>query len=225
MESRTSDISGSTDTAYTIVPPTQNNPTAELRSCLEAMYEARLLEKAGRFTLCIQELGLLVHDKSLDGAYAKLKQAREQRIMEYASEDLLAWLPRPGAAGTGAQPGGSEPRLLVRLRPFLIKAAIVSALFLWAMNMVNDSARNIGYGLEKKLDGLANMSAESIEKNRAKSALNAEKLGPIVRELAVMFRDQPRSEAKPGAVGAGTGMDAANATQGQLSSTLTKGQQ
>ena len=231
MESRTSNISGSTDAPYTIVPPTQKNPTAELRACLEAVYEARLLEKAGRFSLCIPELGLLVHDKSLEAAYAKLKQAREQRIMEYASEDLLAWLPRPGAAGTGAQPGGSEPRLLVRLRPFLIKAAIVSALVLWAMNMVNDSARNIGYGLEKKLDGLANMSAESIEKNRAKSALIAEKLGPIVRELAVMFRDQPRPEAGPGAAGAnagGTGMgtsqDAANATQGHVPATQTKGQ-
>ena len=155
--------------------------------------------------------------------------------MEYASEDLLSWLPRPGAAGTGSQPGSGEPRLLTRLRPFLIKAVIVGALFLWAMNMVNDSARNIGYGLEKKLDGLTSMSAESIEKNRAKSALIAEKLGPIVRELAVMFRDQPRPEAKPGAASAdtgaatgaatGAGMDAANATQGQLPAFRTKGQQ
>ncbi len=221
MESSTPNANDSTDAAYTIVQPPSDASKAELKACLETSHEVRLREKAGRFTLSIPELGLLAHGKSLESAYAKLMQAREQRILEFASEDLLSWLPKPGASGAPAQADGSaEPRLLVRLRPFLIKAAIVSALFLWAMNTVNDSARNVGYGLEKKLDGLANMSPESIEKNRIKSAQIAEKLGPIVRELAVMFH-----EPAPGSTAAAmnAAKDAANATAGQAQGAAAPG--
>lgn len=217
MESSTASTSDDSDAAYTIIEPSSDAAKAGLKACLEAPYEVRLREKAGRFTLCIVELGLLAHGKSMESAYAKLMQAKEQRLREYAAEDLLAWLPKPGSGADGSsEAGGKEPRLLVRLRPFLIKAAIFCAIFLWAMNSINDSARNIGYGLEKKLDGMANWSPETIEKHRAKSAQIAEKLGPLVRELAVMFHDP----ATPIAVTPST--EAANATISQGAPAPTK---
>lgn len=228
MESSTSNTSGSSDAAFTIVEPPSDAAKAKLKAYLEAPYEVRLREKAGRFTLSIAELSLLAHGKSMESAYAKLMQAKEQRIREYAAEDLLAWLPTPDV-GSPHPPaaGGKEPRLLVRLRPFLIKSAIVCAIFLWAMNTINDSTRNIGYGLEKKLDSVANWSPETIEKHRAKSAQIAEKLGPIFRELTVMFHGPATPIAKvPGLDEAKTaGMEAANATMSQSALVPTKGAQ
>lgn len=182
---------------------TSKDVSPELRAYLDAPFEVRLLEKAGRFTLSIPEMGLLEHGKSVELAYAKLVQAREQRIREYASEDLLAWLPRPDAGGN-AQAKSAEPRLLTRLRPFLIKAAVTAAMLMWAMNMINGSIRDIGYRLEKNLDGLANWSPETVELQRARSAKVAEKLGPIIRELLVMFHDP----AVPAGTAAAGGADA-----------------
>jgi hypothetical protein len=218
MESSTPNTSNKSDATYTIIEPPSDAAKARLNACLEASYELRLREKAGRFTLCIAELGLLAHGKDMESAYAKLMQAKEQRIREYAAEDLLAWLPKPDAGfNTSPARGGNEPRLLVRLRPFLIKAAIVCAIFLWAMDSIDNSTRNIGYRLEKKLDGLANWSPETIEKHRAKSAQIAEKLGPTVRELTVMFHDPAPPMAKAPRVDAAkaAGTDAANATMSQ----------
>lgn len=153
----------------------------------------------------------MAHGKSVESAYAKLVQAREQRIREYASEDLLAWLPKPEAAGH-AQAKGGEPRLLTKLRPFLIKAAVTAAMLVWAMGMINESTRNIGYGLEKKLDGLANWSPETVEKHRARSAQIAEKLGPIIRELLVMFREP----AAPGGAAAAKAAETQEKAEGQI---------
>ncbi|HWR03142.1 MAG TPA: hypothetical protein VN419_03900 [Humidesulfovibrio sp.] len=169
--------------------PAAGVDSAELQTCLETPYEVRVREQAGRFTLAIPELGLLAQGQSLDAAYAALRQAKEQRIREYAAEGLLAWLPKADAKGLGG--ADQQPSLLKRLWPFLIKAAVVAALIMWAVGLINESTRNIGYGLEKKLDSVANWSPEDVELNRARAAKVAGKLGPLVRELLVMFRDDP----------------------------------
>ena len=64
-------------------------------------------------------------------------------------------------------------------------------MFLGAVNIIGNGLRDVGYVLEKKLDSITAMTPESVEKNRAKAALIAEKLGPIVREVLAVFRDQP----------------------------------
>lgn len=177
-------------------PPKPPAPRQQdITAALGAPFEARLRENNGRFTLFIPELGLLARGKTLEAARAELLRLREARLREFAEEGLLDELPRPGAQAAAE----AKPRLLVQLRPFLIKAAVVTALFLGAVNVISNGLRDVGYTLEKKLDGVVNWDAATIEKHRAKSAQVAEKLGPIVRELSVFFTRPEALAPAPGA--------------------------
>lgn len=154
-----------------------------LQEALDAPCEVRLTSRKGRFIAHIPELGILARADSVESAHAEALRQREARIREYASEGLLDALPSPAAAAPGVPGKG----LLGQLKVFLIKAAVVAALFLGAVNVIGNGLRNVGYTLEKKLDGVVNWDAATIEKHRAKSALVAEKLGPVVRELTLLF--------------------------------------
>lgn len=160
--------------------------------------EVRVVGRGGRYTLAISELGLLVTGKDLATAHAEIMLQRERCLREFAAEGVLDWLPRPGAAPAA---GPEKKSLLGQLKPFLVKAAIATALFLGAVNVVSNGLGDVGYVLEKKLDGVASMTPEAVEKHRAKAAKIAEKLGPIVREILAVFDRSvapgaaPRAEA------------------------------
>lgn len=179
--------------------PAQDTPDSEteIQAALAAPFEVRLSQRAGRFVACIPELGLLASAKTVDAAHADIVRQRETRIREYASEGLLHSLPKPGPLA--AEPNG--PTLLGQLKVFLIKAAVVAALFLGAVNIIGNGLGNIGYVLEKKLAGTATMTPESVEKHRAQAARIAANLGPILREITAMFQtpapSAPTDPAKP----------------------------
>lgn len=161
---------------------------------LAAPCEVRVVGRGGRYTLAIPELGLLVTGKDLATAHAEIILQRERHLREFAAEGLLDWLPRPGAAPAA---GPEKNSLLGQLKPFLVKAAIATALFLGAVNVISGGLGHVGYVLEKKLDGVTSMTPESVEQHRAKAAKIAEKLGPIVREVMVIF---DRTARTPSAV-------------------------
>lgn len=161
-----------------------------LQAALDAPCVVRLATHKGRVVAMIPELGLIARAGSVEAAHAEVLRQREARIREFAAEDLLSELPRPGAE---EQPEAGK-RLLPQLRVFLIKAAVVAALFLGAVNIIGNGLRDVGYVLEKKLDSVAMWSPESVEKNRAKASLLAAKLGPLLRELAAAFE---RPENRP----------------------------
>lgn len=166
-----------------------------LQAALASPCEVRLGTGTGRVIAHIPELGILVRADSVEAAHAEALRQREARIREYAAEGLLGALPAPNAAPSAC---AARPGLLGQLKVFLIKAAVVAALFLGAVNVISNGLRDVGYTLEKKLDGAANMSAEAVEKNRAKAAQVAEKLGPIVRELSALFARPAAPSATPG---------------------------
>ncbi|MBU1230500.1 MAG: hypothetical protein KKA55_06955 [Proteobacteria bacterium] len=166
-----------------------------LQAALAAPCEVRLGTGTGRVIAHIPELGILVRADSVEAAHAEALRQRESRIREFAAEGLLDALPAPNLASSAC---AARPGLLGQLKVFLIKAAVVAALFLGAVNIISNGLRDVGYTLEKKLDGAANMSAEAVEKNRAKAAQVAEKLGPIVRELSALFARPEAPAVSPG---------------------------
>lgn len=155
-----------------------------LQAALDAPCVVLLRSHKGRFTACIPELGLLCAAATVEAAHAKILRQREARIREFAAEEMLDKLPRPLAAQDTMQ---NSKRLLPQLKVFLIKATIAVVLFLGAVNIVSNGLRNVGYVLEKKLDSVTYMTPESVEAHRAKAAKIAMTLGPILREVTVMF--------------------------------------
>ena len=127
----------------------------------------------------------MVSNASLEAAYAEMTALRERRIREFASEGMLHLLSAPGALpGTPAAPTGTA----AKLRPFFIKCLVVALLFLGAMNLLSHSLGDVGYVLEKKLQAVRNWTPDEAEKQRALSEKVARNLGPVIRELMVMFQ-------------------------------------
>jgi hypothetical protein len=183
-----SDTKNAVETEATLPQP-QGDTAKTLAAHLAAPCEVRVVERAGRYTLSIPELGLLVTGKELGAAHAELMRQRERRLKEFAAEGILGWLPRPEAQGGATATALGGRSLLSQLKPFLIKAAIVTAMFLGAVNVIGQGLGDTGYKLEKQLEGLSNWTPEKIEWHRERAQKIAEKLGPTIRELVVMFRD------------------------------------
>lgn len=166
-------------------------PSGERTPCggttpLDAPNDVLVSKRGGQYLLYDSRLGLLVTHKDLATGYAQLEKERSKRLCEFAEAGILHWLPET------AGPSPTQPQsLLSRIKPFLLKAAIVTALFFTFLGAISGSLRDAGYGLEKKLEGLSNWSPEQVEWHRARAEKIAEKLGPTIRELLVMFRDQP----------------------------------
>lgn len=172
--------------------------TERLQTLLEAPCVVRLSGRKGRFTACIPELGILVSASTADLAHDEALSRREARIREFASEGMLNELPMPGASQTSLS---AQESLLSRLKVFLIKAAVVTVLFLGAVNIISQGLRDTGYTLEKKLQGLSNWTPDKVEWHRERAQMIAEKLGPTIRELLVMFDRTPQ---RPGSQDNGT---------------------
>lgn len=160
---------------------------AQIQAVLAAPFEVRLRQHNRRHSLSIPELGVVVGGKDLAAAHKELSALRERRIREFASEGMLHLVNRP--AETAASVAERAPGTLARLKPFLIKCLIVSVLFLMGVNLLGQRLGDVGYVLEKKLQGLSNWTPEQVEWHRARSEQIALKLGPTIRELLAMFRD------------------------------------
>jgi len=160
-------------------------PDAATQAALSAPCDMYLRHSKGKFRLSIPALGLMVSNASLEAAYAEMAALRERRIREFASEGMLHLLSAPGALpGTPAAPTGTA----AKLRPFFIKCLVVALLFLGAMNLLSHSLGDVGYVLEKKLQAVRNWTPDETEKQRALSEKVARNLGPVIRELMVMFQ-------------------------------------
>jgi hypothetical protein len=167
-------------------PEAQRQDSPErLQAALEAPCMVRLRTDKGRITACIPELGVIARAGSVEAAHAEALRQREARLREFAEAGLLDELPRPTAVDAG------PPRLLPQLKVFLVKAAVAAVLFLGAVDIISGGLRDIGYVLEKKLDGVAAWTPETVEKHRAQAARLAQKLGPVVRELLKPADAQP----------------------------------
>lgn len=167
---------------------------AQVKALLDAPADMRLSRHKGKFRLAMPALGLIVVRESLQEAYEEMATLRERRVREFAAADMLHLLDE-----RATRPAEQEPNLLSTLKPFLIKCAIASALFLGAVTVVSGGLRDVGYTLEKKLKSLALLSPEDVEKNRDIAEKIAKNAAPIVRELLVVFRqDTPGAPAQEG---------------------------
>jgi hypothetical protein len=174
------------------IATTDSRPEASaerLQTLLEAPCVVRLSRRKGRFTACIPEMGILVSAATADLAHDEALSLREARIREFAAEGMLEELPTLGVAQACAP---AQESLLSRLKVFLIKAAVVMALFLYMLNSISSGLRDSGYILEKRLQGLANWTPDKVEWHRERAQMIAEKLGPTIRELMVMFDRAPQ---------------------------------
>jgi len=169
--------------------------TVTLEQTLRRPFEVLLRREGNRFVCALPEMGLVASDKSLGKAYEAVTRAREQRIREFASENLLHCLPVPDVTVPLRQ-----PTLLTQLRPFLTKAAITVALFLWGFNMVGGAMREFSYGLEKNVDSVMNWSPEKQEWMRNRAIGVVKSLRPITLELKKLFEETPSAPmaAPPG---------------------------
>ncbi|MDO9082493.1 MAG: hypothetical protein Q7U56_04345 [Humidesulfovibrio sp.] len=120
---------------------------------------------------------------------------REKRLREFAALGILPWLPKPGESCASCP----TPGVVVRLKPFFIKAAVVTLLFLGAVTVIGQGLGVAGRQLEEKISGVGSWTPEKMEHERARAHAFAEKLRPVLRELIFVFRDTPEESA------AGTG--------------------
>lgn len=169
-----------------------------LQEYLDAEYEVVVRKAAKGYTVCIPSLGLAHTGKELEASYASLSAKKEAHLREFAAEELLHLVPFPGDSGA-SQVEANSRSVLQQVKPFLVKAAISALLFFGAVNVIGQGLGDTGYKLEKQLEGLSNWSPEQVEWHRARSAKIAEKLGPTMRELLVMFRG-PAPAGAPGEV-------------------------
>jgi hypothetical protein len=173
-----------------------------LQAALDEPCLARVRTAKDGVTAYLPELGLLARGKTVEAAHAELMRLREARIREYAAEGLLDELPRPGAGEDPAQ----ARRLFPKLKIFLIKAAVVAALFLGAVNVISSGLRDTGYVLEKKLDAVSRWTPETVEFHREKAERIGQRLGPVLRALLAPAAPEAKEAEKPAA------KNAANAT-------------
>ncbi|MDO9067766.1 MAG: hypothetical protein Q7W05_04850 [Deltaproteobacteria bacterium] len=179
-----------------------------LEEYLLAPYEVRVRPKGGgSYLFYIPELGLQHACKSLDEALPVLMSQKEEYLHRFAVEGLLSWVARPGQKPEAAS--AASPGLVRALLPFAIKAVVVTVLFLGAASVIGNGLNNLGRNLEQGLEGISRWSPDKVDLYRDRSAGIAQKLGPIVRELVVMFdRSVPINPAdKPGEKATGKALE------------------
>ncbi|MBU1042628.1 MAG: hypothetical protein KKF77_16160 [Proteobacteria bacterium] len=172
-------------TAATSSPVPQTTPE-RLQAVLDSPCVVRLRTGGKRVTASIPELGILVSAGGVEAAHAEALRQREARIREFASEGMLDELSTDGGYNISSEP---QKRLLPQLKVFLIKAAVVTVLFLAGVNIISNGLGNVGYVLEKKLDGVVTWTPETVEKHRAKGAKVAENLRPVILAVMSAFKE------------------------------------
>ncbi|OGR35788.1 MAG: hypothetical protein A2051_05715 [Desulfovibrionales bacterium GWA2_65_9] len=148
-------------------------------------YNVSVHKSGGRYLFFIRELGLRHADASLERGYAEMQALKDEWLRGLAAEGLWDWIVEPGeraVATTQAAPGP-----LRKLLPFFIKLSCVSFVLLVLVAFISSALREVGYGLEKKLDSIVLMSPDKVEQHRGKARAIAEKLRPIVLEILGAF--------------------------------------
>jgi len=182
-------------TAASTSPVPQTTPE-RLQVALDRPCVVRLHTEKNRVKASIPELGILVTAGSVEAAHSEALRQRETRIREFASEGMLDEL---SADGGNRIPREPAKRLLPQLQVFLIKAAVVTILFLSGVNIISNGLSNMGYVLEKKLDGVVTWTPETVEKHRAKGAKVADNLRPVILAIMSAFKE-PSSPTIPTAL-------------------------
>jgi hypothetical protein len=166
-----------------------------LSKALGLKYDVIVHEKDGGFIFFIRELGLRHAAASLEAGYAEMQEMKDKWIRDLAAEGLWDWIVEPGERP--AQIAEAVPGRLQSLLPFFIKLLCVSFLLLVVVAFVSKGGREVGYGLEKKLDSIVTMRPEQIEAHREKAHAIAGKLRPIVLEIMGAFQAEPLGPVPP----------------------------
>lgn len=166
-----------------------------LSRTLALKYDVIVHEKDGGYDFFIRELGLRHASSSLEGGHAELLRKKDEWIKDLAAEGLWDWIVEPG--GRPAPAAEPAPGRFQGLLPFFVKIICVSFLLLVVVAFVSRGGREVGYGLEKKLDSIVTMRPEQVEAHREKARAIAEKLRPIVLEIMGAFHAEAQGPALP----------------------------
>jgi len=167
-----------------------------LAQALDRKYDVIVHRSGDGYVFFIRELGLRHAAASLEAGYAEMLEMKDKWIRDLAAEGLWDWIVEPGERAAAAAAGAAPGRFL-GLVPFFIKLVGVSFVLLVLVAFVSSGLREIGYGLEKKLDSIVTMRPEQAEAHRQKARIIAEKLRPIVLEIVGMFRAEPQGSGLP----------------------------
>lgn len=140
------------------------------------------------YVFFIRELGLRHTNANLEPGYSEISTLKDEWLRGLAEEGLWDWIVEPGERAAATAPTASGP--FRNLLPFFIKLGCVSFVLLVLVAFVSSGLREVGYGLEKKLDSIVRMTPESVEQHRVKARAIAEKLRPILLELQGAFQAQ-----------------------------------
>ena len=175
----------------------QGNAQDRLARALGLEYNVIVHKVGGQYLFFIRELGLRHADASLERGYAEVRAQKDEWLRGLAAEGLWDWIVEPGERGGATMEVAPGP--LRKLLPFFIKLGSISLVLLVFLAVVSSGLREVGYGLEKKLDSFVLMSPEKVEQHREKAHALAEKLRPILLEIEGAFQPAPpaKSEAKP----------------------------
>lgn len=166
-----------------------------LTNALGKKYDVIVHFTGDSYLFFLRELGLRHADASLERGFSEILDMKDRFIRDVAAEGLWDWIVEPGARGaTTAEP---TPGPLRKLLPFFIKLGCVSFLVLVLVAYISNGLREVGYGLEKKLDKIVSMTPETAEQHRTKARAIADKLRPIVLEVLSMFQPAQREAALP----------------------------
>lgn len=168
----------------------------KLQALLGSAAAVQVQSANGTFTLYEPQLGLLVSCSDLSAGYRQLMADREKRLRELDEAGILHLVPDAKASQAPAR----GPSVLVQLRPFLIKAVVVAGLMLYFLSAIGGALRDVGYNLEKQLDGVSHWGPDKTEMYREKSQRIADRLGPIVRALLPMFHETAQNATGQGAM-------------------------
>ncbi len=179
----------------------QNDAQNRLARALGLEYNIIVHKSGGKYLFFIRELGLRHADASLERGFAEVLALKDEWLRGLAAEGLWDWIVEPGERGGETMEVAPGP--LRKLLPFFIKLGSISLVLLVFVAFVSSGLREVGYGLEKKLDSFVLMSPEKIEQHREKAHALAAKLRPILLEIQGAFQPAPpakpevKSEAKP----------------------------
>lgn len=170
--------------------PSIQNPERDeqdIAALLAAPCDIHMRQRNGMFYLYMKDVGVTACGKDLQASYAELMAQRELRLREFTALGILPWLPKPGESCASCP----APGVLLKLKPFFIKAAVITLLFLGAVTIVGQGLGAVGKQLENNLSAVSRWTPEKVERERDRAHAFAQRMRPLVRELVLMFQDPP----------------------------------
>jgi len=180
-----------------------------LEQALGRSYTVAVQARGKGYVLFIRELGLRHECDDLARGHVEILEKKDAWIRDLAGEGLWDWIVPPGGEPAPQPAGAGRYHGLV---PFFIKFFCVALLLVVAFGAVAGGLRDLGYTLEKKIDGVIAQKPEQLEANRMKARAFAQRLRPIVQEVLYVFRSD--AELAAGAANATRGNQAAPAQAG-----------